>query len=62
MNKQELEKQFTDLKLQNEQYQVALQNNSNIMQQIIGKIQLLDEQEKNGEDVRKANDKPTKEK
>ena len=59
MNKQELEKQFTDLKSQNEQYQAALQNNSNLMQQIIGKVQLLDEQEKENQ-VKES--KPTKEK
>lgn len=58
MNKQELEKQFTDLKSQNEQYQAALQQNSNLMQQIIGKVQLLDEQEKSA----KTEVKPTKEK
>ena len=59
MNKQELEKQFTDLKSQNEQYQAVLQNNSNLMQQIIGKVQLLDEQEKENQ-VKES--KPTKEK
>lgn len=59
MTKQELEKQFTDLKSQNEQYQSALQNNSNLIQQIIGKIQLLDEQEKENK-VKES--KPTKEK
>lgn len=58
MNKQELEKQFTDLKAQNEQYQAVLQQNSNLMQQIIGKVQLLDEQEKSA----KTEVKPTKEK
>ena len=59
MNKQELEKQFTDLKSQNEQYQSALQQNHNIMQQIIGKVQLLDEQEKENQ---AKEVKPTKEK
>ena len=58
MTKQELEKQFTDLKSQNEQYQSALQNNHNLMQQIVGKVQLLDEQEKSA----KTEVKPTKEK
>ena len=58
MNKQELEKQFNELKTQNEQYQSALQQNHNIMQQIIGKVQLLDEQEKSA----KTEVKPTKEK
>ena len=58
MNKIELEKQYNDLKSQNEQYQSALQNNHNLMQQIVGKVQLLDEQEKENQ----AKSKPTKEK
>lgn len=44
--KDKLIKQYNDLKAQNEQYSQALQNNHNAMQQIIGKLQLLEEQEK----------------
>ena len=56
MTKENLEEEFNKLKTQNEQYQSVLQNNHNIMQQIIGKVQLLDEQEKSA----KTEIKPTK--
>jgi len=46
MNKKDYEKEFNTLKNQNEELQAMLVRNNNTMQQIIGKVQLLDEQEK----------------